>query len=780
MTQTVDSTTQHGAAGKPTRRQDALDKLTGRTRYAGDLSFPGLLHARLVLSPYAHARILSIDTEAALAVPGVVAIYTGETLKMAHANSASRSQAPLAQKEVFWCGHPVAIVIGETVEAAEDGVAAVDVEYEPLPAIIDPVAALATDAPLARSRTEDEVSEIAGGGAHASVGGDEIVEEQQAELSKNVSDKTHFQVGDIESGLREADFVVERTYRTSFVHQSYMEPQSITVVPSQSGHQLTAWPSSQGMFGVRSDIAEALDIPERQVHVESVPVGGAFGGKFGLSEPLAAAVAHALRKPVRLVYTRQEDLLAGNPAPQSVITLKLGAKKDGTLVALQAKAIFDSGAYPGAAASLGGYILASTYRCPNLDIRCYEVLTNKVSVGAYRAPNAPQATFALESTVNDLCQSLVMDAIEFRKKNGLKAGDATIDKRRHPQWPRIGLLECLDAIQQHPLWVNRAAQKKAPEAMKGYRIGIGVAVGGWPGGTEPAAAACRLEKDGSFTVVIGTVDLTGSDTSMALIAAEVLGSSASSVSVAHDSTDTMPYSGGTGGSKTTYAMGAAVLAAARDAREQVLTAASEMLEASVDDLELMDGKVSVRGVSGKSIDLTEIAAASMRFAGQFEPVYGRGRAANKVSSPMYAAHLARVAVDPDTGEVHVLDYVAAQDVGFAINPAEIEGQIHGGVTQGIGWALFEGMVYDENGQLLTSTLMDYALPLSKNVPNITPILIEIPSALGPFGAKGVGEPPVVPVGAAIANAIYDAVDTRVTQLPITPERLFSAMHEKKP
>ncbi len=779
MTQTSDPiTTQHRAVGKSTRRQDALDKITGRTRYTGDLPFVGLLHARLVLSPYAHARILSIDTSPALEVPGVVAVYTAQTLDMAHAKSTSRSQAPLAQDEVYWCGHPVAIVLAETEAAAQDGVAAVDIDYEPLPVIIDPIAALATDAPLARSRTENEVSEIAGGGAHAAVASGEVEEEQEEELSKNVSDKTHLKLGDIEAGLREADVIVEHTYKTSSVHQSYMEPQSITVVPSPSGHQLTVWPSAQGMFGVREDISEALDMPDSQIRVESVPIGGAFGGKFGLIEPLAAAVAHAIRKPVRLVYTRQEDLLAGNPAPQSVITLKLGAKNDGTLVALQARAIFDAGAYPGASAGLGAFILASTYRCPNVDIRAYEVLTNKVSVGAYRAPNAPQATFALESTVAELCQALTVDSIEFRKKNALKAGDPSID-RRQGGWPRIGLLECLDAVQKQPLWVNKEAQKVPPENLKGWKVGIGLAAGGWPGGTEPTAAACRMEKDGTFTVVVGSVDLTGSDTSLALIAADVLGTSSDSVRVGHDSTDTMPYSGGTGGSKTTYAMGAAVLNAARDSRKQILDIASEMLEASPEDLELADGLVSVKGAPSKSIELKKIAAASMRYAGRFEPIYGRGRAANKVSSPMYAAHLAKVAVDPETGEVRVLEYVAAQDVGFAINPAEVEGQIHGGVTQGIGWALFEGLVHDVDGQLLTSTLMDYALPLSKDVPSITPLLVQVPSDLGPFGAKGVGEPPVVPVSATIANAIYDAVGIRATQLPITPERLFSAIREKQ-
>jgi len=774
MAQMVDKAKEYKEVGKRTRRQDGADKVTGRTRYAGDLPVAGLLHARLVLSPYAHARILNIDTSEALAVPGVRAVYTSETLGMANRDSSSRSQSPLAQQEVLWCGHPVAIVLAETEAAAGDGVTAVDVEYEPLPPVVDPIAAMQPESPAARISEKDTTSEIAGGGAHAAVAEEEEEDKEAEELSKNISDTAHYHVGDIEAGWREAEVVVERTYRTSFVHQAYLEPQSITVVPSTFGHQLTIWPSAQGLFNVRSDVSEALAVPDRQIRVESIPIGGAFGGKFGLIEPLAAAAAFTSRKPVRLVYTRSEDFLAANPAPQSIITVKLGAKRDGTLMAMQAKVVFDSGAYAGSPAGLAGYLLASTYRCPNLDIRCYEVLTNKVGVGAYRAPGAPQATFALESAVDELCQKLEMDAITFRLKNGLKEGDPRLD-RSNPKWPRIGLLECLEKAQEQPLWTNRASQKGTSGELNGWKIGVGVAGGGWPGGTEPTAAACRLESDGTVTVVVGTVDLTGSDTSLALIAAEGLGMPSSSINVAHDNTDTMPYSGGTGGSKTVYSMGPAVLAAVQDARNQIMTIAADMLEAAATDLDIEGDKVVVRGSPGKSVALKDIASASMRFAGQYAPVYGRGRAANKTSSPLFAVHIAKVAVDPDTGEVRVLDYVAVQDVGFAINPGEVEGQVYGGVTQGIGWALFEGLVYDENGQLLTSNFMDYALPHSGDVPNITPVLVEIPSTLGPFGAKGVGEPPIVPVGAAIANAVFDAVGARVTQLPITSERLFAAM-----
>ncbi len=779
MTQTVDRPAQYRAVGSSFARRDAPARVTGRTRYAGDIPVPGtLLYARPVLSPYAHARIVHIDTTAALAVPGVRAVYTGETLVLENYDASVRTRSPLARREVLWCGHPVALVLAESEAAAADGAAAVDVDYEPLPVVIDPLAALEPASPLARLLEKEHASEIAGGGAHAAVSEDEQLDEQESrQLSENVCDKAHLRHGDIEAGWREADVVVERHYRTSVVHQSYLEPQSITVVPSPDGTHYSVWASVQGLFAARSEIAETLELPERQVHVESVPIGGAFGGKFTLLEPLAVAAARASHQPVRLVLTRSEDLLAANPAPQSSITVRLGARRDGTLVALQGEIIFDTGAYAGSAVGLAGFILASTYRCPAIDIRGYEVLTNKVGVGAYRAPGAPQVTFALESTVDELCHELGIDPLEFRLKNGLKEGDPSLDRRR-PHWPRIGLLDCLQKVREHPLWARRGAPGHLPPELAGWKIGTGIAVGGWPGGTEPAAAACRLERDGTLTVVVGTVDLTGTDSALALIAAEGLGIAPALVHVAHDNTDTVPYSGSTGGSKTTYTMGPAVLAAVRDARQQILAIAAEMLEAAVDDLDIEGDRVIVRGVPDKHVSLQKIGQASTDFGSRYEPVYGRGRSALS-ASPMYAAHVARVAVDPETGEVRVLDYLAAQDVGFAINPAEVEGQIHGGVTQGLGWALFEGFVYDENGQLLTSTLMDYALPHSADGPTIIPLLVEVPSAQGPFGAKGVGEPPVVPVAAAVANAIRAAVGVRVTHLPMTPERVWSALQKQE-
>jgi CO/xanthine dehydrogenase Mo-binding subunit len=721
-----------------------------------------MLYARLVLSPYAHARILNIDTSPALAIAGVVAVFTADTLGMTQADPSSRAQTPLARQEALWCGQPVAVVVGQTEASAKDGVAAVEVDYEPLPAVIEPEAAMQPGAPPARVFERPQTDAHAPGSPGA-----------QEALSPNTSTTPPLSVGDIAAGLSAADVVVERTYRTRPVHQSYMEPHTVTVAPHPSERELTIWPSVQGLFAVRSAVATALNLPERQIHVEPVTVGGGFGGKETLLEPLAAALAYRLRQPVQLAYTRQDDLLAGNPAPQVVMTLKLGARKDGTLTAIQATLLIDAGAYPNPLSAFGGFHFANLYRCPNIEIRSYVITTNKPGTGNYRAPFGPQAHFALESSVQDLCQELKLDPLQFRQLNALRTGDPNIMRG---QWPRIGLLECLEQIQQHPLWTRREqTRREVPAELQGWKVGTGLAAGGWPGGTEPAAALCRMEQDSTFTIVVGSVDMSGSDTSLALIAAEELDLPVSAITVVHDHTDSMPYSGISAGSKTTYTVGSAVLAAAREARQQILSIAADMLEAASTDLELRAGRVSVKGVPEKYVTLQRIAETTMQFQAPYEPIFGRGRSALRTASPMFAAHLARVAVDPETGSVRVLDYLAAQDVGRAINPAEVEGQIHGGVVQGIGWALFEGMNYDEQGQLLTATLMDYALPQSHDIPSITPLLVEVPSEPGPFGARGVGEPPVVPVAAAIANAIKDAVGVRMTRLPMTSEDIFTSL-----
>ena len=754
---------EYAVIGKSVPRVDGADKVTGQARFTGDLQPPGLLQARLVLSPYANARIVRIDADAARRVPGVVAVLTAADLPLVEPDSSSRKRDFLAREFALYHGHPVAAVVAETGAAAEDAVSLVDVEYDPQDPAVDLLAAMQPDAPLARGDKPIEAG--AEQQMHATVSGGE--DEPEEALPPNVSSSLHFTRGDVEAALRDSDAVVEQTYRTSMVHQGYIEPQ-VTLATIDPLGDLTIYTSTQALFYTRAEVCAALGLPNHRVKVVAMTIGGGFGGKFMLLEALCGALALKLGRPVRLEYTRMEDFLAANPAPPAQFEVKLGARRDGTLTALQARVVFDTGAYSGSPLQIGSLLLGGFYKFPALEIRGYEVLTNKTPAGAYRAPGAVQASFAIESTMDLLADKLGMDRLELRKKNAAEEGDL---RPNNQPWPRIGLRECLDRVEQPLRQLQQASRSDG-----NVREGVGLAVGGWPGGLEPATAICRLNHDGTLSVVLGSVDLSGTDTGFQLIAAEAFGVPPEQVEVVHGDTDTAPYAGGSGGSKITYTVGAALQRAAADARRQLLAMAAQHLEASVDDLELADGEVRVRGVPDRKVAVKELAAASMSFGGKYEPVFGRGASAQTTQSPGFAAHAARVSVDLDTGRVKVLDYVAVQDVGFAINPAEVEGQIVGGVLQGIGWALYERMAYDEQGQLITGSLLDYVVPSIGHTPNITPILVEVASSYGPYGAKGVGEPPVIPCPGAIANAVADAVGVRVAEIPITYQAVAAGLH----
>lgn len=740
--------------GVPLKRLEGAEKVTGRTRYAADLSIPGMLHARLVLSPYAHARILHIPRAEELGTSGIQVI-TAEDLPP----SPEDADAPLlAREETRFCGQPVAVVLGETEEAAEDGAAVLRARilYEELPAALDPLEAIRPNSPVVRPRPGKEAGEAQ---AHATVD----IQEAAAIEAPNVTSHVRFSRGDVRVGFAEADVVVEETFRTPIVHQSYLEPHATVASYDPFTETVTLWASVQGQFYARAEVSRRLGLPQTKVRVIPMPVGGAFGAKILHLEPLVAALAMVSRRPVRLVLSRMEEFFAGTPAPQAIITAKIGARRDGTLVALQARLVFDSGAEPGTPLNVAALLLGGYYRFPHLEIEGFEALTHKVPVGAYRGPGAVQATFAIESLVDCLARALGLDPVEFRLKNIVQEGDPMPNGR---PWPRIGLRECLETLRSHPLWQGRRKESDR---------GFGVAIGGWPGGIEPASACVRANPDGTFHVLIGAVDLTGTATGFAQVAAEVLGIPVEQIRVITGDTDQSPYAGMSAGSKTMYTVGAAVKQAAEEARRQLLAVASDQLEAAPEDLEIVEGRVQVRGVPGRAVPIAHLAKLTMQFGAKYPPIFGRGESSITRQSPGFAAHLARVEVDRETGKVRVLDYVAVQDVGRAINPAEVRGQIHGGVAQGIGWALFEEMRYDAQGTLLTASFSDYAIPKATDVPPIHTVLVEVPSDFGPFGAKGVGEPPVIPVAAAIANAIVDAVGVRVTTLPITPERLHQAL-----
>ncbi len=747
------------AVGHPAKLVDGHAKVTGALRFVADLPVPGLLHARLVTSLYAHANLRRIDKTAALATPGVVAVLTADD--MPHIAPSSRGRLLLARDRVMFAGQPVALVLATSETAAEDGAAAFVFEADPLPAAITLDEALAEGAPLVWP--EGVPSGANDTGAHGADVGSAM---HETKAHSNIAGTTSYARGDMAAGWAEAEVVLERTFHTAIVHQGGLEPQSVLAEPNAITGGMTLHASTQAPFEVRQSVADVLGLPESLVHVVAAPVGGGFGAKNGLYEPLAAAAAWAVGKPVRLVLTRMEEMRSTVPAPAARLEARLGARRDGSLTALQARIYLDNGCFPFQLAGFVAYMLGSFYRVPNLDLQSFDVLTFKPSAGPYRAPGAPSVIVAIDSLMDELAEQLGLDPLELRRQNAARPGDPMPDGE---PWPGQGFVQVLDALQQHPAWQNRAQARAQGR-------GVGIAVGGWMGGTEPAAAVCTLNRDGMLQINVGSVDLHGVATSFALMAADAFGVAPDQVRMVMGDTDATPYAGAASGSKTLYTAGAAVLLAAADARRQVLSVAADEMEAAAEDLEIVDGAVRVKGFPSKSIKLAALASTIMRFGAHYAPIQGTGRVAQDKSAPGFNAQLAEVDVDRDTGEVHVHRLVVIQDVGKAINPLIVEGQLMGGAVQGLGWALYEDLRYDADGQPITGSLADYALPgVDQAPPVFETMLVEVPSDNGPLGARGVGEPPIVPTAAAVANAIYEATGVRLRDLPMTAPKVLAAL-----
>ncbi|HZP35499.1 MAG TPA: xanthine dehydrogenase family protein molybdopterin-binding subunit [Methylomirabilota bacterium] len=746
-------------------RPDGPEKVTGRVQYVADLQPKGLLHAKLLRSPHAHARIRSIDTSAAKALPGVRAVITARDIPQLRKKAPTRAHAVLAIDRVVFMGQPVAAVAADELAIAEEACDLIKVEYEVLPVAVDPLKSMQPGAPpVADAGTEADTSEAL---AHSAVA---IAKSETPARAANVSQQARLTRGDVAAGFAQSDHVLEKTYRVPMVHQGYLEPHAVLAEWDRNG-LLTIWASTQGSFNTRSEVSDVLGIPENRIRVIPMECGGGFGGKIrALCEPITAVLAQVTRRPVRYVMTRREELEAGMPAPQVIIKLKTGVKRDGALMAIEAETVIDSGAYSGAVLAVSAVFLGSMYKWPAFDIRGFEVLTHKPSVAAYRAPVAPQTIFAIESHMEQIARDLGLDPVEFRKRHLIRPGDPMVNGQ---PWQSNGAHEVLDRIAAHPYWKTR--KQWVAEAKGGKKRGVGFALGGWLGGLQPTGATVRLNPDGSLAVLTGQVDIAGTNISLAQIAASAFGVDTDLVRITTGDTDVAPVTGLSAGSKTIYTVGAAVLQAAEDARRQTLEIAAAELEASVHDLEIVDGKVVVRGMPDKHITLATIGKKGNLYMSKTPPVLGKANPAFTQQAPGFAAELARIEVDPDTGEVTVCDFVIVQDVGKAINPLGVEGQMQGGAVQSLGIALTEGLIFDDNGRLTNPSLLDYRKMTAADLPNLETIIVEVPSPAGPFGARGVGEPPIVPAPAAIANAVHDAVGARITELPLTPERIALAV-----
>ena len=747
-------------------RVDSEERIRGATRFAADVPVAGLLHARIVPSFYAHARVLGIDVSEALAVPGVVAVLTAADLPIQVLED-KRMFEPLAREEILFAGQPVALVVAETESAAADAVELVSVETEPLPVVTDLDRAMDPDSPLARvsplmpAAADGQAAEEKS--AHAAVGGAgaDLADET---LSENVVSRKRYADADAIASLAASAATAEGTFHTNWVYQGYIEPHAATAWVEPDG-TLTVSTSTQGIFYVRKQLARMFGRPIATVRVRAAPLGGSFGSKILVVDPLAAAAAIVLRRPVRLAFDRRDDMAATNPASGSRIDLRIGASPDGRLTGLDARLVFDTGAYiEWAIEGIAAVLIGGPYRWEAWDVRAYGVRTNRFGTGSYRGPGGPQAAFALESLIDELARKLDLDPLELRGRNLAADGETMIDG---DPWPPLGHAAVVQATAAHPLWQNRG---RLPAGE-----GVGVALGVWPGGKASAAALCRLNADGTITITTGVVDMSGTSGAFQLIAAETFGVDPAMVDVVALDTDGAPQSPLSGGSVVTYSAGRAIREAAAEAREQLLAFASREMEIDPADLEIVDGIVRPIGSPDRGRPIAEFAEILHDFGSTFPPVEGHAATVQKSLAPSTAAHLAHVRLDAETGRVEVLAYVVAQDVGRALNPALVEGQMRGAVAQGIGWALHEELIHDDDGQLVTGSFLDYALPHVGDVPDIDTLIVEVPAPDGPFGAKGIGEASVIPAPAAVASAIAAAGGPRMRELPMTPRRVWSAL-----
>ena len=721
--------------GHPRPSIDGRAKALGATRYAADVQLAGMLHAQPVLSTEAHARLRVVRAAAARAVPGVVAVFTAADLPVTAEPPAIRQELVLARDVVTFAGQPVAVVVAESAAAAADGAALVEVDYEPLPPVV--------------------------GVAEATPG-------------RPPSAQGEYVRGDVRGALQASEHVVRRTCRTPFVHQGYLEPCAAVAAPDPAGEgvsgatltrRVTVYSGCQGQFDVRERLASVLGLPQSAIRIVPMAVGGGFGGKGGVIDPLAAAAALRLNRPVKLVLDRSTDLATTTPTPAMAIELELGANRRGDLTALRVEIAMDNGAFLN---GMGGGIahrLGGCYRIPHLSIRWRDMCTNVHATGAYRAPGAPQTFFALETAVDELAGAMGIDPLEFRKRNVVRAGDPQPDGT---PWPEGGQLACLQAVESHPLWRSRHRDRDT---------GTGLAIAGWIPLVDPCAAACRVDPDGTVVVTLGALDISGVYSSLALVAAETIGVAPEQVQVTAADSASAPYGPSAGGSNITCSAAEAVRSAAADARRQLLTLAADHFEAAVEDLEIEAGSVRVAGVPDRTIAIGDLAhaaqSADTSLPQRQGPVQASGRAAGPQGAAAFIAHVVRVAVDRETGRVRPTDYLSVQDVGFAMNPLLVEGQIHGGAAQGLGIGLQEALRHDDAGQLLTGTLMDYGMPRATAVPPVTAHLLQTRSH-GAYGALGVGEPPIIGGAAAAANAIRDAVGARPASLPLDPETVWRA------
>ncbi len=757
MTTHQNSTKAMKVVGTSPVRPDGIQKVTGVAQYGADYSLPGMLWSQILRSPHAHANIRSINVEKALALPGVKAVITGKDFpdhkfdyvgpERVAVNYWHMTRNIMAREKALYEGHAVAAVAASTRAIAEQAIKLIEVDYEILPHVIDVDEAMAENAPLL---FPDMVTRGV---------------EPAPTKPSNVAKRTEFKVGDLEAGFASADEVVEMSFKTAPVHQGYIEPHACLARYGADG-QSELWSSSQGHFVVRGYTAKLLGINLSDLLVHPAEIGGGFGGKTVVYvEPVALLLSKHTGHPVKIMMSREDVFKATGPTSGSSMTVKIGVKKDGTIVAADALLKFQAGAFPGSPVMNATMCSFAPYEIANTRAIGLDVVSNRPKSAAYRAPGSPISAFAVESVLDILAHKIGMDPLKLRLKNAVKAGSPTSWGPKHSH---DGFAETIQVLLDHP-------EYKKP---LGKNQGRGVASGFWFNGGGESTASVHVNEDGTVIIATGSMDVGGSRASMALMAAETLGVPYEMVRSTVADTGSIGYNHVTGGSRVTFATGMVVVDACNKIIDELRLRAALMWDVDVTGVVWEDGFAKPADKSVGDFEPLSLKAIAAKRAVTGGPIGVEASINAGGNAPGFSTQFCDIEVDPDTGKVTVLRFVAAQDVGRAIHPKYVEGQIQGGVVQGIGWALNEEYIYDKNGRLSNAGFLDYRIPVASDLPMIEAVIVEVPNPLHPFGVKGVGEANIVPPMAAMANAIFQATGCRMTELPMSPPKVLAAIDAK--
>ncbi len=742
------ATREYKVVGTRPIRHDGADKVTGRAVYGADMNLPGMLYGKVLRSPHAHARITRIDTSKAEAHPDTRAVVTSADFAPSDPVGpiAILGQMPrdnvLVRDKVLYKGHAIAAVVASSPHAAEEILSLIEVDYEPLPAYTNVEESMAEDA-VALHDTWTDNPDLPGG--------------------VNVAARDQYRFGDPEEGFAEADRVFEREYRTKTVHQGYIEPQNATAWWSPDG-RLTVWCSSQGHFGVRDNIARILGLPVSQVKVVPLEIGGGFGGKIPpYLEPVAAVLSKKSGNPVKMVMDRTEVLQATGPTSGSLVRIKIGVTNEGRITAAHCWMALEAGAFPGSPLAGAASAVFAPYLIENVQVDGFDVVSNKPRTQAYRAPGAPIVMYCTETLMDEIAEALGIDSVELRLLNVARQGDRRADGVMNG---RIGAEETMHAVGEHPHFT-------APlEQVEGRLRGRGWSMGFCRNNTGMACVVANVLGNGTVSLVEGSVDIGGTRTAIAQQFAEVLGIPVEDVNPTIGDTDTIGYTSVTGGSGVAFKSGWAAHEAAMDIIQQLVVRASLVWDTDPEDIEYVDGMLRHKSDTELRMSFKEIVGRLPETGG---PVVGRANMNPGGSGGSYAANIVDVEVDPGTGKVDILRYTAFQDAGFAIHPSYVEGQIQGGAAQGIGWALNEEYYMGDDGSMMNTSLLDYRMPTSLDLPMIDAVIVEVNNPGHPFGVRGVGEANIAPPLAALANAIHDATGVRLHRLPMNPQSIVAAL-----